>query len=209
MRSCLAPLAALALLGASTAVRADEPGADGAAAPVATPAPAPAPAASRTAFDLDPGDPIEVRYPPSIVRLKLIAAGIVVTGLAWGVSFACAATWPYVPNPGPGAESGPPGSGQLKIPVLGPWIMLGHSGCAPDEPYCPLSKIGIRDTLLVVDGIVQLAGLALITEAIVMKTSPPVKKSTSLLGLRVGGIELTPTPIVTPTVTGLGVSGSF
>ncbi len=204
-RSLAASLAALALFCASTAARADD------TEPASTPPPASAPvSSSRTAFDPDPGDAIDVRYPPSIVRVKLIAAGIVVTGLAWGVSFACASSWPYVPNPPPGAESGPPGSGQLKIPVVGPWIMLGHSGCAPDEPYCALSKIGVRDALLVLDGIVQLAGVALIAEAIFMKTSPPVpKKSTSLLSLRVGGIEVTPAPIVTPTVTGLGVGGTF
>jgi hypothetical protein len=202
-RSLLASLAALALLGASTVARADDPGSAGTPVPASAPTP-------RTAFDPEPaGDTFDVRYPPPIVRLKLIVAGVVVTGLAWGVSLACAASWPYVPNPAPGAESGPPGSGQLKIPVVGPWVMLAQSGCAPDEPYCAAAKVGVRDALLVLDGIVQLAGVALIAEAIVMKTTSTPAKKTSLLGLRVGGVEVTPVPIVTSTVSGFGVGGTF
>ena len=59
------------------------------------------------------------------------------------------------------------------------------------------------------DGLVQLAGVALIVEGIVMRTSPTRKRKTSLLGVQVGGVELTPVPVVTPAMTGLGVGGKF
>jgi hypothetical protein len=188
------PVAAIALLSAAAPARADDVPP---AAVVASVDPGPA------------GEVLEERYPPSLVRLKLIAAGVVVTGLAWGAAFACASSWPYVPNPAPGAESGPPGSGQLKIPVAGPWIALGHSGCAPDEPDCAVAKVAVRDVLMVIDGLVQAAGVALIVEAVVMKTSPEKAKKSSLLGLKLGGVEVRPVPVMTPTMQGLGFSGSF
>jgi hypothetical protein len=195
MKSSLAAAAvALALLSAPGLARADGD----------SPA-----SSSKTTWDPDPGEAPEVRYPPPLTRLKLIAAGVVVTGLAWGVSFACASAWPYVPNPAPGGESGPPGSGQLKIPVVGPWIALGHSGCAPDEPDCAAAKVGVRDALLVVDGIVQAAGIALMIEAVVMKTSPERKKKPSLAFDLGGGVEVTPAPVVTPTMSGMGLHGTF
>src|SRR5580693_2914418 len=126
MKRIPSALAALALLCASASALADD------AVPASQP---------RSTFDPDPlalppGDVPEVRYPPPIVLLEVIVAGLVVTGLAWGVSYACAASWPYVPNPAPGGGSGPPGSGQLKIPVVGPWIALGWSGCAPTDLGC-------------------------------------------------------------------------
>jgi hypothetical protein len=197
--SLAAALTALALLSAPGLARAD-------GAPTGAGAGA-APSTSKTPWDPDPGEAPEVRYPPPLVRLKVIAAGFVVTGLAWGVSFACASIWPYVPNPAPGAESGPPGSGQLKIPVVGPWIALGHSGCAPDEPFCGAAKVGVRDALLVIDGIVQAAGVALMLEGVIMKTSPERKKKS--LALEVGGVEMTPAPLLTPTMQGMGLRGTF
>src|SRR6187397_2487247 len=61
----------------------------------------------------------QVRYPPSSVRPKLIIGGLAISGLAYAAAFGTASNWPEVP-----------GSDSLKIPIFGPWIALGHSGCA-------------------------------------------------------------------------------
>jgi hypothetical protein len=143
--------------------------------------------------------PVPQHYPPPIVRLELIGVGLLITGGAWGASFASAANWPTVP-----------GSDQLKIPVLGPWIALGKSGCATDDPNCSSGTIGMRGAIYVLDGIAQLAGLGLIVEAIVMKTETPSdKRKASIFGLRAGSLELRPTPIATPTMHGVGYVGRF
>ncbi len=191
---------ALAIVSAAAPARADDDTKDTkdtkAAAPVAP---------------VDPGAPLDVHYPPPLVRLKLITAGVLVTGAAWGISFACAQAWPEVPQPKDGStvETGPPGSNQLKIPIAGPWIALGKSGCAADDPNCGAGKIGIRAALYVLDGIAQLAGLGLIAEAIVMKTEAPPAKKSSFLTIKRGSLEAVPVPITTPTMTGIGFAGTF
>ena len=132
----------------------------------------------------------EVRYPPPSVRPKLIVGGLAISGLAYAAAFGAAASWPEVP-----------GSAQLKIPFAGPWLALGQSGCAADDPDCG-AKIYLRGVLYVIGGIAQLAGLGLIGEGIFMKTEAP-RQSKSL------ALSLQPVPMVTARFTGLGLVGSF
>src|SRR5262245_26270717 len=67
----------------------------------------------------------EVRSPPSSVRPKVIAGGVAIFGLLYAASIAASSGWPDVP-----------GASGLKIPVVGPWITLGHSSCAYNADNC-------------------------------------------------------------------------
>lgn len=138
-----------------------------------------------------------LRYPPSSVRPKLIAGGIAVTGLAYGAVFL-------------GAESAPtwPGANESKIPIAGPWIALGMNGCPKENPGCD-AFVFLRAGLLIVDGLLQAAGLAIVAEAILMKTegvSAAPAKSASLVG---PSFSWKPAPFVTPTSGGFGLVGTF
>jgi hypothetical protein len=175
-------LTGLAVLLAAQAARAEEPSDKGKLSTVLSPVYDDAPPA--------------MRYPPPLTRVKVIAVGLALAGSAWGVSFACATNWNLVP-----------GARELKIPVVGPWIALGKSGCASDDPECADALIGVRGALYVVDGLVQLAGTALIVQGIIMKTEP--LKKASFLGLRVGGVEMQALPVATPAMRGLGLVGTF
>src|SRR6185312_7821568 len=115
---------------------------------------------------------IELHYPPPSTRWKLLAAGVILTGGVWGVSFGCAEEWPWVdPRLQPKVPSlatplipsGPPETPWLKVPVIGPWVALGNMGCGSDQTTCG-PAIGARVAAYIIDGIVQLGGLALITE---------------------------------------------
>jgi hypothetical protein len=99
-----------------------------------------------------------MRYPPSSVRFGLIAGGVGVTGLAYGLGAMCAGIWPEVP-----------GSDWLYAPVIGPWAALAQSGCAADDPDCS-AIIYVRGVLYVLSGIAQLGGLGLIGEGTFMTT---------------------------------------
>lgn len=144
----------------------------------------------------DGDDP--ARYPPSSVRWKLVAGGVGLTAAAYGIGAACAAAWPEVP-----------GSDALYIPVAGPWITLGQSGCSPDDPGCEAIVV-VRGILLVLDGLVQAGGLAVAGEGLFMTTesetgrapAPPAPR-------RATAVTVTPVPMVTDRQTGLGVVGSF
>lgn len=133
-----------------------------------------------------------MRYPPSSVRVKLIAGGLAVTGLAYGAGFAAASTWPEVP-----------GSTELKIPIVGPWMALAKNDCAPDDPDCG-AILYVRAALTIVDGLLQLGGLGIAGEGIFMTTeaTPPPRAARR-------GVTVRPTPIVTARGAGLGVIGSF
>jgi hypothetical protein len=186
-----APLTALALLAAAGTARADEPPKPAKGGNLAT---------DVAGNPVSEGDtPAVVHYPPPITRLGVIGIGLLISGGAWGAAFGSATAWPLVP-----------GSAQLKIPVAGPWIALGKSGCASDDQGCSAGTIGVRGALYVLDGIAQIAGLALIAEGIVMKTeSKPDKKASAFPSLRVGNVEMTALPVATPMMHGLGVVGTF
>jgi hypothetical protein len=133
-----------------------------------------------------------VRYPPSSVRGKLIVGGLAVTGLAYGAGFAAASTWPEVP-----------GSSELKIPLVGPWMALAKNDCAPDDPDCGFI-LYMRGFLTIVDGLLQLGGLGIAAEGIFMTTeaSAPPRAARR-------GVTVRPAPIVTARGAGLGVVGQF
>jgi hypothetical protein len=133
---------------------------------------------------------VEALHPPSSIRLKLALGGVAVAGGAYAISYAMASNFPEVP-----------GSAQLKIPVVGPWLALGKSGCATDDPDCG-AKVVLRGFLLVIDGLAQLGGLGLIGEGVFTKTDPAGATKASAFTIR-------PAPLVTGSVTGLGFVGSF
>jgi len=129
--------------------------------------------------------------PPSSVRLKLALGGVAVAGGAYAMSYAMASNFPEVP-----------GMTQLKIPVVGPWLALGQSGCATDDPGCG-AKVVLRGFFLVIDGLAQIGGLGLIAESVLMKTNASAPKKPA------AAFTIRPTPLVTGSVTGLGFVGTF
>jgi hypothetical protein len=137
-------------------------------------------------------EPEVPRYPPSSVRPKLIVGGLAIAGVGYGAAFL-------------GAEATPtwPGTDELKIPVIGPWWALAKNGCPADDPGCD-AFVFLRAGLLVLDGLIQAAGLAIVAEAIVMKTeaAPAAPKPAAAFTWK-------PAPFVTPTAAGVGFVGTF
>lgn len=137
------------------------------------------------------GEPQEemMRYPPSSVRFPLIAGGVGVLGLAYGLGAMCAGLWPEVPGSEP----------WLYIPVIGPWAAIAQSGCAEDDPDCS-AIIYIRGVLYVLSGITQIGGLGLIGEGIFMTTEAegaPPKASWTIV------------PMASSNQAGLAAVGTF
>ncbi len=153
-------------------------------------------AALAIAPDARAEDPAPVRYPPSSVRPKLIVGGIAVAGIAYGAAFLgaeAALTWP--------------GSEELKAPVVGPWIALAKNGCPPEDPGCD-AFVYLRGSLLIIDGLLQAAGLAIVIEAIAMKTEA-APAAPAAPAKPVASFTFQPAPFVTPTSAGFGLVGTF
>ena len=136
---------------------------------------------------------IRDRYPPSSVRPKLVAGGLVVTGLAYGGALLTASL-----------TSDLPGSSELQIPIAGPWMSLGKIACPTDDPDCGFT-LYLRGALTVIDGLMQLGGLGIAGEGLFMKTQPASATTTE----KSQALWIRPAPIVTSTTTGFGVVGTF
>ena len=121
-----------------------------------------------------------MRYPPSKVRPGLIAGGLGLTATAYGISAAVAAT----AGEFPGQES-------LYIPVAGPWIALGQSGCSDGETDCT-SDLVLRSVLLVLSGLGQLGGLGIAAEGIFMTTEADAPPNEARKAAPVSNVRLTP-----------------
>jgi hypothetical protein len=145
-------------------------------------------AASAAAEDPEP----PTRYPPSLVRPKLIAGGLAITGLAYGAGFLAASSWPEVP-----------GSSELKIPVVGPWIALTKNDCAKDDSDCGFI-LYMRGFLTIIDGLMQAGGVGIAGEGVFMTT-----EASAAPEARASAITVRPAPIVEGTGVGLGVVGTF
>lgn len=151
---------------------------------------APAPLHAQEAEGEGEGPP--KRYPPSSVRPKLIIGGLAVTGLGYGAAFLSASLAPELP-----------GIDAMKIPVAGPWISLAKTECPADDPDCGF-VLYLRGFLTIANGLMQLGGLGIAGEGIFMTTeaSAPAAPKPQAIVIR-------PAPIVTGTVTGIGLVGTF
>src|SRR5688500_20381247 len=82
--------------------------------------------APRTAAADEPERPVYYDssvYPPPSTRYKLALVGVGVSAVWYGTAYGFSALWPDAP----GAED-------LRIPVAGPWMALGETGCADGDP---------------------------------------------------------------------------
>lgn len=189
-RAAAAVVSTLALAGALGAGPAEAAETDETPATEAPSSEAPAETAVAVPVPEPSEAPDNMRYPPSSVRVGLIAGGIGILGLAYGLTALCANTWPEVP-----------GSDVMYVPVVGPWGALVQSGCSSDDPDCGAMLV-LRTILLVLDGFAQAGGSGLIGEGIFMTTeadSPAAPDSAHWMV----------TPIVAPGQAGLGVMGTF
>jgi len=154
----------------------------------------PAPAEKPTGTTVAPDDDLLVRYPPPGARWRALVAGAGMTLVAYGGAAIMGAGWDQVP-----------GSDMLFVPIAGPWVALGQSGCAPEEETTPGegdcgALMGLRGVLFVVDGLLQAAGLAIVGEGIFMTTAEPDAPPKA---------AIMPMPIVTEHSLGIGVIGTF
>jgi hypothetical protein len=140
--------------------------------------------------------PPAVDLPPPGARNATIIAGATTTvvsyGLALGASFLV-------------DEADHNGIKDLRIPVVGPWMALGRTGCPTSDPDCSVFPLVFGALVTILDGVVQVGGLAVVGEGLFLRTSekrlPPRKAE---------GPTLRAVPLdFGRSGVGLGVVGSF
>ncbi len=63
------------------------------------------------------------------------------------------------------------GSKDLRIPVAGPWIALGKTGCSNNDPGCSKPLLVVGALLQIIDGVAQAGGLGIVGEGLFLNTS--------------------------------------
>jgi hypothetical protein len=100
--------------------------------------------------------------PPPGAKTTHIVAGtattVVAYGLAAGFSF-------LIP------EEDLNGVKDLRIPIAGPWMTLGKTGCPASDTNCSKIPLVLGGMLMIMDGVVQAGGLAVIAEGLFLNTS--------------------------------------
>ena len=130
------------------------------------------------------------RYPPPSVRPKLIIGGLSLFALTYGAGFLVSRLAPDQP-----------GISKLEIPFVGPWMALPQNKCVEFASTDCTPELVARGFIYSVAGLAQIGSLALVTEAIVMKTQVPAPKTDAAFVI--------PMPIVSPTMVGFGFTGRF
>jgi len=159
----------------------------------------PLPAAAASAPPTD-------ELPPRSARTNLILTGAATTivsyGLALGVSYLA-------------PEEDLRGSKDLRIPVAGPWLALGRTGCPTSDPSCSVIPLVIGSVLKVIGGVAQAGGLGILGEGVFLNTSSgrpaPRKAQPGLMSRRYAtGPTMQAVPLnFEKGGLGLGIVGTF
>lgn len=137
-------------------------------------------------------------YPePSARRTTLIAGATLAVG-SYGVGVGSSFLWPDAPK-----------AQELRWPVVGPWLALAETGCAPAESRCDTITLVVRSVLAGLSGVGQIGGLGVFIEGLFLPTQrrqPQVGSARRDEGFF---DRLYATPIATEDATGLSIGGQF
>ena len=142
-------------------------------------------------------------FPPGSTRYKLALTGAGITAAWYGAAYGFSRLWPEAP-----------GAGDLKYPVVGPWMALADTGCADDDPDCSTFIVVLRAILTTMDGVGQAGGVAVIGEALFLPTAsaaaPPRRRRAPRPGGGSDSFRLRPTPVASgKNGIGIGIAGTF
>jgi hypothetical protein len=144
-------------------------------------------------------DPKEV--PPDAARGRVLLVGAALTAGWYGASVGTSYLWSDAPN-----------AKDLRLPVVGPWLALGDTGCGSSESSCSTLIVIGRTALAVVSGVGQAGGVLALVEGIFMPTGSGAaapKAATNLMrdvGAQPSWVAV---PVALPDGAGIEVSGRF
>ena len=137
--------------------------------------------------------------PPDGARTRAILVGLALTAGWYGASVGTSYLWADAPN-----------ASDLRLPVVGPWMALGDTGCGPKEGSgCTTVAVVARTTLAVISGVGQAGGLFAIVEGLLMDTGSNAPASASLGRDSASKPSWAAAPVMLSGGAGLQVVGSF
>jgi hypothetical protein len=97
--------------------------------------------------------------PPDGTRARLLLTGTALTAGWYGIGVGTSYLWPDAKN-----------ARDLRLPVVGPWLALGDTGCGSKERNCRDAVLIIRTLAAVLSGVGQAGGLLAIAEGLFLDT---------------------------------------
>lgn len=139
-------------------------------------------------------------YPHTSARLPLFLVGAGTTAVFYGAAAGASYLWPTAP-----------GAKDLRLPLVGPFMALGKTGCAVNNPGCNTLFVVLRAILTSIDGVAQVGGVGVMGEALFLPTtidSPAARRRARRQSAK--AFEIHPVPFVSGSDgVGLGVIGRF
>jgi hypothetical protein len=137
--------------------------------------------------------------PPPGSRWKTVGLGLGFAGFwylgAWGIR-----QWFW-------SES--PGANDLRYPVVGPWMDLVQTGCPSNDTNCGTLGLVVRTTLVVIDGIGQVGGVAVALDGLFTPTRSPGVSTAVSVAHTPAPFTLSLAPWTPPAGAGLRLVGQF
>jgi hypothetical protein len=109
---------------------------------------------------------IEAAYPPPSARWAVTLGGLAGAAAFYGGAAGLSYAFPDVP-----------GAQDLRIPIVGPWLAVAHNKCAPGDTSCDDSFVAFRSVATALDGVAQVACLAIALEGIFLPTQEAASKA--------------------------------
>jgi hypothetical protein len=150
----------------------------------------------------------ELQYHPAELPPDGTSGRLMLTGAAlmvgwYGIGVGTSYLWSDAPN-----------AKDLRLPLVGPWLALGDTGCGARESSCTTLTVVLRTTLGVLSGVGQAGGLLAFAEGVFLDTGttapPDAKRSASADARDVGfGHTWTALPVALPDGGGIEIVGRF
>jgi hypothetical protein len=147
-------------------------------------------------------------YPAPSTRVPLFLLGAGTTAVWYGAAVGGSYLYPTAR-----------GADELRIPIAGPWMSLGQTGCPKTTPNCSTFWMVVAAVFKTLDGIGQAGGVLIMAEGLLLPTVEPKNSAASSQAgflprsrratTATEGISLRPLPLVTENTLGLGVRGAF
>jgi hypothetical protein len=139
--------------------------------------------------------------PQPAARTNLVLVGAAVTVGWYGAAFGMSYLWP---------DSN--GATSLRIPVAGPYLALGKSGCGDHESGCTTFTLVARAVLTTLSAVGQTGGVLVLLEGAFLPTgvaaAPPLTRNRNVGERPFSRVAIVPAP-VGPSGLGIGVLGEF
>ena len=144
-----------------------------------------------------------MRHGPASTGVPLVLVGAATTAVWYGAALGGSYLYPTAR-----------GADELRIPIAGPWMSLGQTGCPKTTPNCSTFWMVAGAVGKALDGLGQAGGIFIMAEGLLLPTVESSPKTSSYGAFsaeldRSTRITFRPVPVASENALGLSLVGNF